>query len=236
MTTFDKAVMGKRLKLLAEEMGLKNIDVARALSDRIGGDVSKQSVSSYLNGNTIPSIECLIAFSEIFHVTVDYLIGKSNDKNPYAAEASAYTGLSPQALTVLHDMFCIDDGKPVRVFMLDKIILDGSFLHLMTSLYLLSHSASKVARTDWSHQFDPISLDDQSSMKRKNEFRTVKSIEKCFGESVILSGFNALEYKVAQNISLYKEIINRICGIKSAKENWTKTNHKLASGSTNVDE
>lgn len=63
-----------RLKQLRKEKGYTQSVVASALN------YGYTAISNYESGKNQPSIEDLIRLSELFQVTVDYLIGISNNK------------------------------------------------------------------------------------------------------------------------------------------------------------
>ncbi len=67
--------MGAKLRLLRIEKKLTQ----KQLADQIGLAIS--AVSSYENGSRYPSYEVLIKFAHIFHVSTDYLLGISNNRN-----------------------------------------------------------------------------------------------------------------------------------------------------------
>ncbi len=64
---------------------------------------NRQSVTGYINGETLPSSEKLVAIADYFSVSCDYLLGKSNNKtNDIELDAAAsYTGLTTEAVTIL---------------------------------------------------------------------------------------------------------------------------------------
>lgn len=72
--------MIKNLKLLRTKKGISQQYLAGILG------ISQQSVNKYENHNVEPDISTLIAMSEFFGVSVDFLIGKSD--NPELSESS----------------------------------------------------------------------------------------------------------------------------------------------------
>lgn len=64
-----------RIKFLREENGLTQQDLA----NKLGG--AKSTVAMYEKGDRKPSLEVLIKLSEIFNCSIDYIIGKSNNRN-----------------------------------------------------------------------------------------------------------------------------------------------------------
>ena len=70
-----------RLFDLRENANLKQTDLAEKINLR------SSAISKYEKGLTQPSMDTLIKFTEIFNVSMDYLMGISNVKNPYSPES-----------------------------------------------------------------------------------------------------------------------------------------------------
>ena len=69
-------MIGNRLKSLRESMGLKQEDVAKAIS------VSPSTIGMYEINKREPNNEIIIKLAQFFNVTTDYLLGNSNIRNP----------------------------------------------------------------------------------------------------------------------------------------------------------
>ena len=67
MTSF-----GERLKQLMEDQSISQRDLAAALN------ISKSTVSGYVNSYREPDFKSLFEIASIFHVTTDYLLGNSD--------------------------------------------------------------------------------------------------------------------------------------------------------------
>lgn len=65
-----------RIKLLRNEFNMTQQDLATKLN------LVKGSIAMYENETRKPSMEVLIRLSEIFNCSIDYLLGKSDIKNP----------------------------------------------------------------------------------------------------------------------------------------------------------
>ena len=65
---------------LRENANMKQTDIAAQVSLKSG------AISKYEKGAAQPSMETIIKFAEIFHVSVDYLLGVSSIPNPYTTE------------------------------------------------------------------------------------------------------------------------------------------------------
>lgn len=65
-----------RIKILREELNITQ----QELADKING--AKSTIAMYEKGDRKPSMEVLIKLSDIFNCTIDYLLGKSDVRNP----------------------------------------------------------------------------------------------------------------------------------------------------------
>ena len=70
----------KRLYELRETANLKQTELAEKVALR------SSAISKYEKGLTQPSMDTLIKFAELFHVSTDYLLGISSIPNPYTTE------------------------------------------------------------------------------------------------------------------------------------------------------
>lgn len=69
-------MIGNRIKLLREELGLKQEELAKKLS------VSTSAIGMYERNLREPNNELTLKFSNFFKVSTDYLLGKSETRNP----------------------------------------------------------------------------------------------------------------------------------------------------------
>lgn len=65
-----------RIKTLREEFGYTQQDLANKLNS------SKSVIGLYENETRKPSLEILLKLSEVFNCSIDYLLGKSDIRNP----------------------------------------------------------------------------------------------------------------------------------------------------------
>lgn len=65
-----------RIKVLREEFGYTQQDLANRLN------ASKSVIGLYESETRKPSLEILIKLSQIFNCSIDYLLGKSDIRNP----------------------------------------------------------------------------------------------------------------------------------------------------------
>lgn len=203
----------ERLRELRETTGRKQQDVVDELGKLTGEVISRQNVSKYESGKVNPPPEMLIAFSKMYHVTTDYLLGASDNKNPYAAEAAAYTGLSPEALRVLHDISAVGQRTTST---LNKIILHRDFCALLVSMGLLEHRASEIEKVKIRNSMEP----DSMVMQTKRDQSLYNTVNKEYGLAVILKGIDAIRYEAVRIGNNFQNIVFGVCGIGKAEVKW----------------
>lgn len=69
----DRKIFSSRLKSLRNQKQLTMVDIAEAL------EINKTSVFTWESTKTIPSTEKLIELADFFDVSIDYLVGRSED-------------------------------------------------------------------------------------------------------------------------------------------------------------
>ena len=73
------SIIGNRIRDLRKLNNLTQLEVSKKLN------ISNTTLSQYETGQRLPSDDIKIKISDIFNVSVDYLLGKSeNKKNPHA--------------------------------------------------------------------------------------------------------------------------------------------------------
>lgn len=69
----DEFNFGNRLKELRKSFGITQVQLAESLNER------RATLSNYENKNVYPGFNMLIKLADFFHVSVDYLTGRTND-------------------------------------------------------------------------------------------------------------------------------------------------------------
>ena len=67
---------GNNLKKYRQENGLTQEELAKKIN------TSRSNIANYENGKNMPSIDTLEKLSKVFNCSIEYLLGKSNKKNP----------------------------------------------------------------------------------------------------------------------------------------------------------
>lgn len=87
-------MFGDRIRELRNEKGLTQLELAKLLS------LSKSNISKYESGDLEPNVSTFALLSEIFGVSVDYIMGISSVRDPAGtsfSKPSILDDLSPEA-------------------------------------------------------------------------------------------------------------------------------------------
>jgi transcriptional regulator with XRE-family HTH domain len=87
------ATFGQRFKMLRNEKGLKQSEVLDKFNKKYNYAFTKSAVSQYENDKRIPEIDALKNFADFFNVSVDFLLGETDTRNPESEEAKAAENL-----------------------------------------------------------------------------------------------------------------------------------------------
>lgn len=72
--------LGHKIKVLRKESGLTQEEFGKKLN------IAKSTVSQYENNINVPDISMICKIAELFNVSIDYLVGFNDNKNPYKEE------------------------------------------------------------------------------------------------------------------------------------------------------
>jgi len=72
---------GERFKALRQENQMNQEDMINDFNKRHNYGFTKASVSQYENEKRMPEINALTAFADYFHVSIDYILGKTDIKS-----------------------------------------------------------------------------------------------------------------------------------------------------------
>lgn len=89
----DKINISSTIRELRQKAGLTQSQVSQKLN------IQRQTYCNYENASRTPPLEIIVALSELYHVSVEYLIcGKKSADSMASAEASATLSESEQKL------------------------------------------------------------------------------------------------------------------------------------------
>jgi transcriptional regulator with XRE-family HTH domain len=106
-------IFASRLKQARKSKGYTQIHMANFLG------VIERTYQHYEQGQTEPKLDAIHKLSDYLNVSVDYLLGKSDDPNP-TGDTGEYKYLAVFSLRAIELLFRVD--KP----MLDNILIDMS--------------------------------------------------------------------------------------------------------------
>lgn len=143
-------VFQERFDLLRKEHGSNNTDFAKLL------DMSRQTVGFYLNGDRVPDALNLIRIAEKCNVSVDWLLGLTDEKTPNAEIRSMciYTGFSSDLVKMIH---LINNNAP-KEFTLLNLFLENLVIKNVQSISNACINLQKAAMakvTQRSHNLSP---------------------------------------------------------------------------------
>ncbi|MES1053792.1 helix-turn-helix transcriptional regulator [Bacillus thuringiensis] len=108
-------MLGTRVKALRKEMKLTQ----QVLGDKVG--LKKAAISQIENGNNAPSNEVLNKMTNVFGVTADYLLGRSEHKNLIMDESSE---IKKEMLEMAGKIEKLDSSKQETILNMMKNILE----------------------------------------------------------------------------------------------------------------
>lgn len=88
--------VAKRLTALREKYNLSQSDIARQI------DVTPALISAYENQERKPSLDKLVALADIFHVSTDYILGRSAQID--TSVIISVEGLSDKQIKIVCDL------------------------------------------------------------------------------------------------------------------------------------
>lgn len=202
----------KRLRELIEAKGISQTE----LSAIVG--VTRQAISSYTLGNTLPNSDVLIKLAEFFDVSADYLLGLSEqpttDKDiNYICE---YTGLDLQCVELLGTPWGKQTLELLNFLLGDNMI---QFVALCTKFYTCKKLAGQLQefQIDFLNNKDKYCYDSKSTnayLKKYQEVKDKLDLEKYRLTNEFTELLNAyinedlstnceLEYKITKLLSQY---------------------------------
>ncbi|MGU9539214.1 helix-turn-helix domain-containing protein [Clostridium tepidum] len=78
---FGLSKFGERLRIVLEQKDIQGKELAKILN------VEPPTVSNWLNGNRFPKDDMLIQIADYFNVSVDYLLGRTDQPHGFFQEA-----------------------------------------------------------------------------------------------------------------------------------------------------
>lgn len=120
-------MIGQRLKILREEKGLKQIDIANILG------VGRTTYTQYETEKSEPDLATVAKLADFFGVSIDYLLGKTDIRTPKEDELiKSLFGDNPELFELLKRFTEREDLKNILI-KLSK--LDNKTFHVFTEIF-----------------------------------------------------------------------------------------------------
>jgi len=141
--------VGERIKILREKNKMNQADLAAKLG------LTSVAISSYENERTLPSINILTKIADLFDVSVDYLLGRVEDPNPYDIKAEVlpsylkllpiylYTGKEKIDISNFPDKSSLSEYGTVR-----RSVPANYGLKVLNEIYLLPFADEEIIWID----------------------------------------------------------------------------------------
>lgn len=171
-----------RLRALLEENNISQSELAAEIG------VTRQAISNYTLGNTVPNADVLVRLSKKYNVSVDYLLGLA--KTPVTDKdinfICEYTGLSFQSVDRLHNTRDKEYNKEIN-FILDDSVFFTCFSCLCDDINqyrerynVLVDTYTKYAENEKEENAELLEDDLLIALDNKElyEFRTQRSFQR----------------------------------------------------------
>ena len=138
--TFKKSI-GNRLKELRKQKAY-TVDTLVGKCNKLYIDIDEKTIRRYEKGEFIPKIDNLIAFSEIYGVSLDYLIfgNETSDDNSYrwkdnlkrlnrlifSAAWLICSGVVKSVSPTFSPIICCPSSLNLAIFVISSTVFDGS--------------------------------------------------------------------------------------------------------------
>lgn len=156
--------LAQRLSSLTKETGRPLKDIAADI------DISVGALSNYQNGKAEPGLTSLCAIADYFDVPVDWLVGRSQVKDPKASEASVceYLRLSQEAVRSLRELSEGSEtgfGRVVATELTNWIFSQDEFQMLLLSIWMSFYLVNAADTSDAGLKFAKVVVHDLEDPK-----------------------------------------------------------------------
>ena len=104
------STLPERLKMLRKSAGLKQKELGKIIG------VAPNTVSQYETGKTEPNDDIKLAMADYFKVSMDYLLGKSNDPGLDSKTPSTLAAqITKEGIEAIHAYAALSEGNRRRV-------------------------------------------------------------------------------------------------------------------------
>lgn len=209
---FDyNSIFSSRLRSLIEENHISK----QKLADEIG--VSRQAISQYCDGSTVPNADKLLKIAEYFNVSLDFLVGKTEAKtdNKDVQFICDYTGLNESSVDILHYFVHILSKYPEDLALTnEQYEEDISYLEDTLNFYnylITSDKSSELTSHLSSYLLTTRKLIDELKDAIKEDL--LSDVEKCYEiiYDIEYQKTNLITFDYYQALDYMKKTIDEFC-------------------------
>jgi len=138
----EKPMLRQKIKNYTQEQFMADFEAKTGIA------LYRSKLSKYLDGTTCPPETTLYAFANFFHVSIDYLIGNTDIKNPTTASIKEILNLTEDATNTL-----ITCGRnPIVTAVLNALLSDeNTAQYMFMNLYEQAYQSYKKKNMPDSH-------------------------------------------------------------------------------------
>lgn len=135
-------MIGKRIQLLRKGKNLSQEELAESLN------ISRQSISKWESGNTLPDIDKLIQLSEYFNVSLDYLVkGEENRVTNNFKDIFYSISIFFLVLANIITIFLFNQNQTNTDIIIGLVLLTlGIFIYISTKVYYTDKTENKYIK------------------------------------------------------------------------------------------
>lgn len=215
----EKNNIFERIKLLREEKGITQLDLAKELF------VKQQTVAQWEKGERDLKTTAIVDIAKYFNVTTDYLLGLSDYKTPQAADIGKITGLSEDNIQKLNqlknyvngdtpDKYKNTESKYYWLFVINKL------LELSLNTGLIGGLSAIKAN---------ISLAEDRFIEFREDVASIDNLVYPVLYNKLVVSYNTIEIDIDEIYKQCNEIINETLKIEDFKNDYKKFMSSLES-------
>lgn len=135
-------MIGKRIQLLRKGKNLSQEELAESLN------ISRQSISKWESGNTLPDIDKLIQLSEYFNVSLDYLVkGEENRVTNNFKDIFYSISIFFLVLANIITIFLFNQNQTNTDIIIGLVLLTlGIFIYISTKVHYTDKNENKYIK------------------------------------------------------------------------------------------
>lgn len=128
--------LSKKILELRKSAGFSQEQLAEKL------DITRQSISKWESGESLPEIERLVELSKVFNVTVDYLVNESIDSIKQSPNDRSGVEETKE-----------ESASEVRPIQGNKILSFFKYVFIVLAIYMVAFALAMITKSFWAIPF-----------------------------------------------------------------------------------